>query len=74
MNTLMHICCAPCANQPVAQLREEGVQVAGFWFNPNIHPYTEYQARKHALEEYAKQAGLKLIVGGTYDLLSLIHI
>lgn len=68
MNTLMHICCAPCANQPVAQLREEGVQVAGFWFNPNIHPYTEYQARKHALEEYAKQAGLKLIVGGTYDL------
>ena len=26
MNTLMHICCAPCANQPIAQLREEGVE------------------------------------------------
>ena len=68
MNTLLHICCAPCANQPVAQLRDEGIKVTGFWFNPNIHPYTEYQARKRTLEEYAKEAGMKLVIGGTYDL------
>ena len=40
MNTLMHICCAPCANRPIDLLRSEGLSVAGFWFNPNIHPYT----------------------------------
>ena len=57
MNTLIHICCAPCANRPIARLREEGLSVTGFWFNPNIHPYTEYQARKHTLEEYAKELG-----------------
>ena len=68
MNTLMHICCAPCANRPIARLREEGVCVTGFWFNPNIHPYTEYQARKRTLEEYAREIGMKLAVGGTYDL------
>lgn len=68
MNTLMHICCAPCANRPIARLREEGFSVTGFWFNPNIHPYTEYQARKHTLEAYAKEIGMKLIIGGTYDL------
>ena len=68
MNTLMHICCAPCANRPIAQLREEGLSVTGFWFNPNIHPYTEYQARKRTLEEYAREIGMKLAVGGTYDL------
>ena len=51
MNTLMHICCAPCANRPIAALREEGIGVTGFWFNPNIHPYTEYQARKHPVQE-----------------------
>ena len=68
MNTLMHICCAPCANQPIRQLREEGISVSGFWFNPNIHPYTEYQARKATLEAYAKEIGMKLIIGGTYDL------
>ena len=72
MNTLMHICCAPCANRPIAQLREEGVGVTGFWFNPNIHPYTEYQARKRTLEEYSKEIGMKLVIGGTYDLRSFI--
>ena len=26
MKTLMHICCAPCANRPIAALREEGIE------------------------------------------------
>ena len=72
MNTLMHICCAPCANRPIDLLRSEGLSVAGFWFNPNIHPYTEYQARKHTLEEYSKEIGMKLIIGGSYDLRTFI--
>ena len=72
MNTLMHICCAPCANRPIAALREEGIGVTGFWFNPNIHPYTEYQARKHTLEEYAKEIAMKLVIGGTCDLRGFI--
>ena len=72
MNTLMHICCAPCANRPIDLLRSEGLSVAGFWFNPNIHPYTEYQARKRTLEEYSKEIGMKLIIGGSYDLRTFI--
>ena len=72
MNTLMHICCAPCANRPIEMLRQEGIGVTGFWFNPNIHPYTEYQARKRTLEEYAKEINMKLVIGGTYDLRSFI--
>lgn len=72
MNTLMHICCAPCANRPIDLLRSEGIAVTGFWFNPNIHPYTEYQARKRTLEDYAREIDLKLIIGGTYDLRTFI--
>lgn len=68
----MHMCCAPCANRPIETLRQEGLEVTGFWFNPNIHPYTEYQARKRTLEEYAKEISMKLIIGGTYDLRSFI--
>ena len=30
MKTLMHICCAPCANQPIEVLRTDGIEVAGF--------------------------------------------
>ena len=41
MKTLLHICCAPCANQPIEVLRGDGIEVAGFWYNPNIHPFTE---------------------------------
>lgn len=55
MKTLMHICCAPCANRPIAALREEGIELAGFWYNPNIHPYTEYRSRKTCLEDYARE-------------------
>jgi len=42
---LLHICCAPCATYPVNRLREEGFEVAGFWYNPNIHPWTEHEQR-----------------------------
>ena len=72
MNTLMHICCAPCANRPIDALHQEGIAVTGFWFNPNIHPYTEYQARKRTLEDYSREIGMKLIIGGSYDLRTFI--
>ena len=58
MKTLMHICCAPCANQPIEVLRTDGIEVAGFWYNPNIHPVTEYRARRNCLEAYAKEIEL----------------
>ena len=47
MNVLLHICCAPCANRPIASLQEEGHAVTGFWYNPNIHPFTEYRSRRN---------------------------
>ena len=68
MKTLMHICCAPCANQPIDILRTDGIEVTGFWFNPNIHPVTEYRARRNCLEEYARQIELPLLMKNDYAL------
>lgn len=65
---LMHTCCAPCSVACVESLRAEGLQPTSYWFNPNIHPYKEYQARKQTLEKYAKSIGMKLIIGGRYDV------
>lgn len=73
MKLLLHTCCAPCANRPIETLRQGGIDVHAFWYNPNIHPYTEYQARKGTLEAYAKEVKLRLIIGGTYDLKPFIH-
>ena len=52
MKTLMHICCAPCANRPIEVLRGDNIEVAGFWYNPNIHPFTEYRERRNCLREF----------------------
>ena len=68
MKTLLHICCAPCANQCIDVLREEGLEVSGFWYNPNIHPFTEYRARRNCLREYAETIRLPLIEKNDYAL------
>ena len=51
MKLLLHICCAPCANRPIASLQEQGHAVTGFWDNPNIHPFTEYRSRRNTVRE-----------------------
>lgn len=68
MKTLLHICCAPCANQCVAALKSENIQVTGFWYNPNIHPFTEYRSRRNCLREYAESIRLPLIEKNDYAL------
>ena len=40
----------------------------GFFFNPNIHPYTEFQKRLETLTGYAAQVDLDLIVRDDYPL------
>ena len=73
MKTLLHICCAPCANQCIASLRGEGIAVTGFWYNPNIHPFTEYRARRNCLRDYAAQINLPLIEQNDYALRPFIR-
>ncbi len=68
MKTLLHICCAPCANQCVEVLRADGLEVSGYWYNPNIHPFTEYRARRNTLREYAAAVELPLIERDDYGL------
>lgn len=68
MRILLHACCGPCAVAPVARLREQGHEVTGFWYNPNIHPYTEYRQRLDALREFAAEENLPLICHDDYDL------
>ena len=68
MNTLLHICCAPCANQCIEVLRGDGYDVTGYWYNPNIHPFTEYRERRNALRTYAAAIDLPMIEQDDYGL------
>lgn len=76
MKVLLHICCGPCSIYPVQALREQGHDVYGYFFNPNIHPYREYERRKEALSQYAQSIGLPLIFpkkNQEYDLQSYLR-
>ncbi len=68
MKTLLHICCAPCANQCIDVLRSEGAELTGFWYNSNIHPFTEYRARRNCVREYAASVALPLLERDEYAL------
>ncbi len=68
MKPLLHICCAPCSITCIDTMRSDGLEPTGFWYNPNIHPYTEYRQRKNTLADYAKSVGLELILEGEYGL------
>lgn len=72
MATLVHICCAPCFAYPHKKLREEGREVVGFWYNPNVHPYMEYRAREDAVKKFASLEEVE-VVYGDYDLLPYLE-
>lgn len=65
---LMHTCCAPCSVYCIDALRKENIEPTLFWYNPNIHPYTEYKARRDCLKDYATKINAELIINEDYGL------
>jgi predicted adenine nucleotide alpha hydrolase (AANH) superfamily ATPase len=65
---LLHICCAHCAAWPVEHWRRQGHEVSGFWYNPNVHPFTEHENRRAAVRDLAQRTGLALIESEGYDM------
>lgn len=63
---LLHICCGVCASSVVQKLREENLDVTGFFYNPNIHPREEYFRRLELAEQVAGILKFELIPGA-YD-------
>jgi len=75
MKLLMHICCANCAIYPVKNLREEGHIITGLWFNPNIHPYQEYNLRLDSLKDLAHRWSIDMLYGeyNPFDFLKMFN-
>ena len=68
MKLLLHTCCAPCSVYCIKSLRAEEIEPTLFWYNPNIHPYSEYKARRDCLKKYASQEKVELILEDAYGL------
>ena len=68
MKLLFHTCCAPCSIQCAETLTAGQIQPTLFWYNPNIHPYTEYRSRCDSLKAFAGEKNIPLIIEGDYAL------
>lgn len=68
MKILLHACCGPCSIFPVQTLRSEGHDLWVYFYNPNIHPYTEFVKRLETFREYIGRINLPAIVEEEYEL------
>ena len=68
MKLLIHVCCAPCLIGPLEALRQEGMRPAGFFYNPNIHPFLEFRKRVKALRVFLEKDELPVEIVEEYGL------
>ncbi len=65
---LVHICCSVDSHFFMEKLQQEypDEKLTGFFYDPNIHPYSEYRLRLLDVERSCKKLGIDLIEG-PYD-------
>ena len=68
MKLLLHTCCAPCSIYPVKVLKEMDMDIMGFFYRYNIHPFQECMKREETLKQYSESIGLKVIYQPDYKI------
>ncbi|WP_457596031.1 epoxyqueuosine reductase QueH [Hydrogenimonas sp.] len=65
---LVHICCSVDSHYFLQRLREDfpDERLVGFFYDPNIHPYSEYRLRLLDVKRSCEMLGVELIEG-PYD-------
>ncbi len=65
---LVHICCSVDSHFFLEKLKEKypNEELVGFFYDPNIHPYSEYRLRLLDVERSCKRLGIPLLEG-EYD-------
>ena len=62
------MCCGPCSTYSVKRFRELGYNIQGLFYNPNIHPYKEFQRRLDALSQFCEAEHIPLHLRKEYLL------
>ncbi len=73
-NILVHICCSVDSHYFLQKLQKDypNYNLIGFFYDPNIHPYSEYYLRLLDVKRSCKMLGIELIEG-EYDYLNWIE-
>lgn len=65
MKLLVHACCADCLLKFIDSIEKENkkvFEIEVYFYNPNIHPKSEYLARLKAIKKITEENKIKLIV------------
>lgn len=71
---LVHICCSVDSHFFLEKLQKDypREKLTGFFYDPNIHPYSEYKLRLLDVQRSCKKLGIKLLEG-EYDYHSWLN-
>ena len=62
MKILIHTCCADCLLKMVDSLKDSKEEIVAYFYNPNIHPRSEYLARLNAAKKITEENKIDLVV------------
>jgi predicted adenine nucleotide alpha hydrolase (AANH) superfamily ATPase len=68
LKLLLHTCCGPCSIYPLSVLNTMQIEVMGYFYRSNIHPFQECLRRENTLRVYAQSIGLKVIYQKNYAI------
>ncbi len=69
---LVHMCCGPCSIYPLKSILGDHSEVWGFFYNPNIHPHSEFLKRLQAVKTLAGYLSIDVILHEEYKPLPFI--
>ncbi|MBN2540070.1 MAG: epoxyqueuosine reductase QueH [Bacilli bacterium] len=74
MKLLLHTCCGPCTKGTLKAIDRNEIDVTAYWYNPNIHPYLEYQSRLDSLKKLAQSVDMDAIIEDDYGLKRFVQM
>lgn len=70
---LLHTCCGPCTTYCKVALEALGWTPHGLFYNPNVHPFKEFERRAETMRAYADRVGMDLEVVDEYGLREFLN-
>ena len=58
---LLLSCCAPCSCAVIRKMKDDGLDFAVLFYNPNIHPQTEYEKRRDEQKNLCQKWDIEFI-------------
>lgn len=62
MKVLIHACCADCLLKMVKSFGDKNQEIVAYFYNPNIHPRSEYLSRLKAIQKISKEKNISLVI------------